>query len=466
MTTWQSALDLEPPIRGHLDDYENTWALYRDLATSSGASAREFASIIAERGTEQLGGQSATMLVSLVTDLAGSIAELPRVADDVAEVFNQHARTLDELVVAETGALTRLGERAARLANATTDHETAARRHRSARYQLAHVSPDDDEARQRWSRNVSYWGSEESRCAVRRANAHEELGLSRVEHRDLQHDEADLIARTVAAVEQVRLGSLADPGVIETIAHTVSDFVIGLGTNVVDAVADLVDAVVDGDFDAALWALSDLVDAVSDLGIILTFVLAPGVLAAFTAATAIAKIVTTVTLAVAQSPNPETGHVVTGYEALSVSLETAALASLSFIGSGSSTSAAGQRSIVGNVRQRLRPRSSLATGRRHLYGAARASSRRAAGRQIVSDLANAGVEQALGAAFAYGRERAKGTKGTQGRTPHIFPYPSPLPANTPVQIGPILRSSASTVRDAQHCSGRSDGARFHMVAAA
>lgn len=268
VTDWATIFPgFEPdPIRGVVSDHEHAAELARRAADATSEAQRIFREIRVGELTE-LKGAFAEAFVNLVGELDQQLADLTPVFDSLTGIFDRHADDLAALRQEASAALARATTRWNESHEAEAGHTAAAGVLASIDRQLGRLrsQPDSPELadqieateRQRWRQagEVQWWSGQVSQAA-------DDLEASRNEYRGLVDDESALIEHTCRAIRAVPLGSLKDPSGLLNSLRELAGAAWGFVTDVAEAAADLVGAVIDTVVEA-LTALVEVLAAVA-----------------------------------------------------------------------------------------------------------------------------------------------------------------------------------------------------------
>ncbi|HUF97561.1 MAG TPA: hypothetical protein VMM60_05475, partial [Ilumatobacter sp.] len=93
------------PVRGQVSSYTAASQACLTLKSVTETCGTEFHRLCSSESLDQLGGAAAEQLVTLVTQIDGSFAQVPPVFQSLADVFTKHAQRLEELRAQSAWAL-------------------------------------------------------------------------------------------------------------------------------------------------------------------------------------------------------------------------------------------------------------------------------------------------------------------------------------------------------------------------
>lgn len=255
------------PICGDVGSYTAAATACVTLESATEAAASEFHRVGNSEWLAVLAGAAANQLITVVGNIDGSFARVPPVFRSLADVFTKHAQQLEALRVRSAQALAVAHTRWNTLAEAQTSHSEATAAVAAIGRQISALesqagsdplladllaSKYDD---RHWLREVS------ARRQGAFAQAEVELAWSCDDHTTLVEAEQTIIDVTVQRVRDIHLGDLEDPNAFMAAVSAVASGTWNLVTDVLDSAAALANAVVEGDFMAAIWHLSEYLDA-------------------------------------------------------------------------------------------------------------------------------------------------------------------------------------------------------------
>ena len=251
MASWHSIFgDLEPePVRGQPASYEAAGSEARRLHSLSSAIEQEFARATSGGDVAELRGDSADRLVDLITEMDGSLGDLPAVFGDLDLIFCQHAEGLIALQQRVAEGLARAQTRWNVVQSARAEHLVAVGSLLSIQSQLRYVrgcgdSELFDPAHQLDTLEQELW-RQHGVVANRKSlatDAATELELSRAEYQQFVADELELVAATIESIGEIPLDDLRDPNRLAQFASDVVDVLVDGGR---EAVEELIDRVLD-----------------------------------------------------------------------------------------------------------------------------------------------------------------------------------------------------------------------------
>ncbi len=268
MSQWDWALgeSVGDPVigePGEFDDAAEFWGRAQDRADDV---YRAFERI---KTGDNLGchGLSMQEFAELVDDFDQPLDRLAKVCGDVEHVLSRHSRRLDALRVSADSALARAVERRERLNALLVDADGFASQRSRLSSQIEGLNDDaPPDEKTRLTGDMSDIQADQL-ANERNINAvQDELDESRQDWRDLHQDEEDLCRDTCRDIEDIELGKLRDPGLLQRIlAHGPN--VLGMAMEVFEEIAEALDwDETIGDF---LWAFDD---ALSKVGAVLAVI--------------------------------------------------------------------------------------------------------------------------------------------------------------------------------------------------
>ncbi len=246
MASWNSIFgDLQPePVRGQPASYEAAASEARRLHSLSSAIEQEFARA-SVGDLAELRGASADRLVQLITEMDGSVADLPDVFGDLNLIFCQHAEDLLALRQQVADGLARAHTRWRVEQSARAEHLSAVESLYSIQSQLRYLrscgdSEHFDKAHQVDALERELW-RQEGVVSNRRSLASDaaaELELSRAEYQQFVTDELELVAVTIESIGRIPLDDLRDPNRLAQFASDVVTVIVDCGREAVEALID------------------------------------------------------------------------------------------------------------------------------------------------------------------------------------------------------------------------------------
>ncbi len=247
MVGWNSIFgDLEAePVRGEAASYETAGSEARRLHWSLDDIGQEFVRITSGANLEDLHGETADRLVDLITEVDGSLADVPAVFDDLDGLFSRHAERLVALRQRASDGLARAHARWSAVRIAHANHAAAAAELSSIESQLRCLRDraDDDEALSRIELlEHDLWRQHNvvANCQRGASDSAAELELSRGEYLQLVDDELELITTTIQAIASIPLGDLRDPNRLAQFAGDIVDGLVRFGRDAIEAVIESV----------------------------------------------------------------------------------------------------------------------------------------------------------------------------------------------------------------------------------
>ncbi len=326
MTTWTTIFpDVDgSPVRGEPPEFRTTATFFSTLADQTRSIVAEFARFADDgQATGSLEGATGSAFGRFIEEVDASLAELPQVSGNAAEIFEHHVDELSRLREwAETGTDSALARaRTAWNTKNDLDDDAAGLRdsQRAIMRQIESVEAADDGTGSSAPEMSELDGdrgrnADSLRLTEQAAAAQERiLRTIRTEWDDIRAAERRLDDRTISDLDDIRLGDLKDPGLWDKIVSGAFDLVITLGTIAVGVLCPLLALYLmyDGDWAAMLWDLKEILDVVLVVaGVVALFfpLTAPFVLAI--AALSLVALAVTASLYVTQAPNPQTGETV------------------------------------------------------------------------------------------------------------------------------------------------------------
>lgn len=245
MVGWNSVFgDLEAePVKGEAASYEAAGGEARRLSGSLDEIGLEFVRITSSGDLTELRGETADRLVHLVTEIHGSLADVPAVFNDLDGLFSRHAEQLVALQQRASDGLARARARWGTAEDARADHRTGLARLNSIQSQLQFLrgSADDlDTVSSIEMLERDLWRQEGvvADCQQWESDARAELDLSRGEYFQLVDTELELVTTTIQAIGRISLGDLRDPNRIAQFASDIVDGLVHFGRDAVEAIID------------------------------------------------------------------------------------------------------------------------------------------------------------------------------------------------------------------------------------
>ncbi|MAT04028.1 MAG: hypothetical protein CL424_03170 [Acidimicrobiaceae bacterium] len=386
MRTWAQLFPgTGDPISGASSDYRRAANVASGLENSTTVVADEFARVRQSGELGELEGQAARQLVTFVTEVHSRLDDVPPLFRSLHDIVDHHATELAALEKRAADALAVANTRWNAVETAEAEQASAQSAVSQIQGQIRSLdwSTDDPEVveadREEFQRIESTRLTTLGQRNTALTTARGLLDDSLTERNDIAADERTLVEETASALRSIDIGELDDPNaVLDWISDRVDD-VAGFVGGIVDSIVGLVEAIMEGDWGAALWHLSDLLEAALTVLAVVALVAA----VVFTGGTALAiiglalgaaKLAIDAVLAGTQTPHPETGETKSWGD---VAIDAAFLVvDVALFGAASRGDAvfrvAGdhKRSVVGNIGQLRNPVSGAGNP---LHGAARQS---------------------------------------------------------------------------------------------
>jgi len=316
MTTWSEIFpDVDgPPVRGEPGDFRGVERAFDTMGDDAQDALDEFNKIKSDAGVSQLRGQAADAFERFVREVADSLGDLPRVCHEAALVFKKHADDLEALRREVASALARATTKWNERNNLQSDVSDADRRVSSLQSQIDSLpstgtDPSADSQRDGLDSDRSDAASNAQSLHTRLDAANDALAGIRREYNELHDREGTLRSTTHHRLDDIDLGDLKDPGRFASFCEGAFEFIMSVTG--LDAIMDLVEAIVTGDWAAVLWKLREILDAVIlVIAIVALFTPLGPIVLAVAVGLAVAKLAIDVALYETKWPNPETGEVI------------------------------------------------------------------------------------------------------------------------------------------------------------
>lgn len=310
-----------PPVRGLPCEFTAVSTAYLAMAQDAEDVVVQFSRITGV-GAAELRGQAATAFERFVRDVKDSLGDLPRVSRDASSRFSTHAGSLSDLRDAADVSLARARTAWDQLHKAEADLESANARSRALHQQMERLPPpgtdpqSDAEAEQLANKSRAA-GTDADRLTRMVSDHRDTLNGCRRAWTAHHGDEADLRRELRDGLDSLDLGSLEDPGKLRSLCESVGGF---LGEfiadfTLLDEFAELLAAIVEGDWATALWKLREILDVVLlVIAVVALFTPLGPLVAAIALGLAALKLVVDITLYAQKWPNPENGQVINGWD--------------------------------------------------------------------------------------------------------------------------------------------------------
>ena len=316
MTTWSEIFpDVDgPPVRGEPGDFRGVERAFDTMGDDAQDALDEFNKIKSDAGVSQLRGQAADAFERFVREVADSLGDLPRVCHEAALVFKKHADDLEALRREVASALARATTKWNERNNLQSDVSDADRRVSSLQSQIDSLpstgtDPSADSQRDGLDSDRSDAASNAQSLHSRLDAANDALAGIRREYNEFHDREGTLRSTTHHRLDDIDLGDLKDPGRFASFCEGAFEFIMSVTG--LDAIMDLVEAIVTGDWAAVLWKLREILDAVIlVIAIVALFTPLGPIVLAVAVGLAVAKLAIDVALYETKWPNPETGEVI------------------------------------------------------------------------------------------------------------------------------------------------------------
>ena len=320
MTTWSEIFpDVDgPPVRGEPGDFHGVERAFETMSDDAQEALDEFNNIKSDGGVSQLRGQAADAFERFVREVADSLGDLPRVCHEAALVFKKHADDLAALRREVASALARAQTKWNERNNLQTDVSNADQRLTTLQSQIdslpsAGTDPTADSERDGLDSDRSDAASNARTLHTRLDSANDALAAIRREYDGFQDDERTLRSTTHRELDDIDLGDLKDPGRFASFCEGAFDFIMTVTG--IDAIMDLVEAIVSGDWAAVLWKLREILDVVIlVIAVVALFTPLGPIVLAVALGLAVAKLAIDVALYKTKWPNPETGEVISAVD--------------------------------------------------------------------------------------------------------------------------------------------------------
>lgn len=316
MTTWSEIFpDVDgPPVRGEPGDFHGVERAFETMSDDAQDALDEFNKIKSDAGVSQLRGEAADAFERFVREVADSLGDLPRVCHEAALVFKKHADDLAALRSEVASALARATTKWNERNNLRTDVSNADQRVSSLQAQIdslpsAGTDPTADSQRDGLGSDHSDAAANARTLHTRLDAANDALAAIRREYDGFHDREGTLRSTTHHGLDDIDLGDLKDPGRFASFCEGAFDFIMTVTG--LDAIMDLVEAIVTGDWAAVLWKLREILDAVIlVIAIVALFTPLGPIVLAVAIGLAVAKLAIDIALYTTKWPNPETGEVI------------------------------------------------------------------------------------------------------------------------------------------------------------
>lgn len=303
-----------PPVVGVPGDFQGVQHAFEAMADDAQDALDQFTAITSDAGVSQLRGQAAEAFERFVGEVADSLGDLPRVSREAATVFASHAGTLDDLRIEVAAALARAQIKWQSKRSLTTDLAAANRRVGILRSQIdslppAGADPSADAQNQQLDQDHTTAVGDQRQIDGQLSIVIAALAGLRRQWDDFHQREADLRGTTGHRLDSIGLGELKDPGRFQSFTEGAFDFICSVSG--LDAILDLVEAALSGDWAAVLWTLRKVLDAVLlVVAIVALFTPLGPLVLLIVLGLAVAKLAIDITLYNTKWPNPETGEVI------------------------------------------------------------------------------------------------------------------------------------------------------------
>jgi hypothetical protein len=316
MTTWSEIFpDVDgPPVRGEPGDFHGVERAFAIMGDDAQDALDEFNKIKSDAGVSQLQGAAADAFERFVREVADSLGDLPRVCHEASLVFKRHADDLAALRQEVDSALARAQTKWNERNNLRTDVSNADQRVSTLQSQIdslpsAGTDPGADSQRDGLDSDRSDAASNAQSLHVQLDSANAALTAIRREYDGFHERERTLRHHTHSGLDDIDLGDLKDPGRFASFCEGAFDFVMSVTG--LDAIMDLVDAIVTGDWAKVLWKLREILDVVIlVIAVVALFTPLGPIVLAVALGLAVAKLAVDVALYKTKWPNPETGEVI------------------------------------------------------------------------------------------------------------------------------------------------------------
>jgi hypothetical protein len=302
-----------PPVVGMPGDFQGVQHAFEAMADDAQDALDQFTAITSDAGITQLRGHAADAFERFVGEVADSLGDLPRVSREAATVFASHAGTLDDLRVEVAAALARAQIKWASKRSLTNDLDAANRRVDVLRSQIDSLPPAADPSavaqNQQLDQDHTTALGDQRQIDGQLSIVVAALAGLRQQWDGFHQREVDLRSTTDHRLDSIGLGALKDPGHFQSFTEGAFDFLCKISG--ADAIRDLVEAALSGDWAAVLWKLREVLDAVLLVVAVVALFTPLGPLVVLVlVGLAAAKLAIDVTLYNTKWPNPETGEVI------------------------------------------------------------------------------------------------------------------------------------------------------------
>jgi len=318
MTTWSEIFpDVDgPPVRGEPGDFHGVERAFATMGDDAQNALDEFNKIKSDAGVSQLRGEAATAFERFVREVSDSLGDLPRVCHEASLVFKKHADDLSALRSEVASALARAQTKWNERNNLQTDVSNADQRVSTLQNQIDSLpstgtDPTADSQRDGLDSDRSQAASNAQSLHNRLDQANDALAAIRREYNGFHDREATLRSTTHNGLDDIDLGDLRDPGRFASFCEGAFDFIMTVTG--LDAIMDLVEAIVSGDWAKVLWKLREILDVVIlVIAVVALFTPLGPIMLCVALGLAVAKLAVDVALYKTKWPNPETGEVISG----------------------------------------------------------------------------------------------------------------------------------------------------------
>lgn len=303
-----------PPVLGEPGDFQGAQRSFESMRDDAQEALEQFNRITSDGGVSQLQGQAATAFERFVDEVAGSLGDLPGVADEAAAVFRKHADDLVDLRDEVDRALVRAQTNWTEQIRLKRELVQADRRLEQLQRQIDELpsdAADPTAATQRTGLDTDRTtaGRESSSLSTGLGNVEDALAGIRREWTGFHRREAELRSHTRQALDSIELGDLKDPGHFKAFAEGAFAFVMNV--TMMDELLDFIDAIMDGDWAAVLWKLREILDVVLlVIAVVALFTPLAPLVVAIAIGLAVAKLAIDVALYATKWPNPANGEVI------------------------------------------------------------------------------------------------------------------------------------------------------------
>ena len=308
MSTWQTIFGVEPPVKGLLSQFESARNTFDSMKSDAQTIVDTF---FDDRSsiTANVNDKPGAMIVQVIDEADGGLRELPRIAGEAFDIFDAHITRLRQLRGEADGALARARTAWNRKNQLTSQKSQLESQISGLEGQIDGAADDADtsDLDSDLSGAQSSLGSVDSELESLQNTLDAIYGNQDSDYNELVAAENERNRTTADDLDGISLGDLEDPNWLESAWEGISGFVQGL----VESVANMLEALVTGDWATFFWELKGLLDvALLILGTIALFTGIGGPLGVLLITLAVASFALNTGLYITQTPNPQTGQTV------------------------------------------------------------------------------------------------------------------------------------------------------------